>query len=227
VPCPQIQTGIALEVSWGALVETLVEAGFSVFSITQSNQTASATVTQPQARKMTLETHWSWPAPLRTDLKSFKCVQVDDPSTICLRELSRLDDQLKNEIHRTANQLWEQLRVANVFAKQYSIGQAATLCWIRAADSTTTNCARLATAIQAHCVESGIVCWRCVEQSCSPTNSSTPVYVEHSRRKNPGHHTKLFRLLGLEGYLAAVLSSMAIRGAMPQRGLYAQRASPE
>jgi hypothetical protein len=32
-PGPPIQTGIALEVSWGALVEALAEAGFSVFSI--------------------------------------------------------------------------------------------------------------------------------------------------------------------------------------------------
>jgi len=75
-------------------------------------------------------------------------------------------------------------RVANAFAKQYSIGQAAASCWIHAADSTTTNCARLATAMQGHCVESGIVCWPCLQQSCSPANSSTPVYVEHSRREN-------------------------------------------
>jgi hypothetical protein len=32
-PGPPIQIGVALEVSWGALVETLAEAGCSVFSI--------------------------------------------------------------------------------------------------------------------------------------------------------------------------------------------------
>jgi hypothetical protein len=38
--------------------------------------------------------------------------------------------------------------------------------------------------------------------------------------------TLLFRFLGLEEYLAAILSAIAIRGAMPDRGLSAQHASP-
>jgi hypothetical protein len=82
--CPgaEIQTGIALEVSWGALVETLVEAGFSVFSInpTQSDRFRdrhTAAGAKDDSRDALVLA-----SALRTDLKSFRCVQVDDPSTI-------------------------------------------------------------------------------------------------------------------------------------------------
>ncbi|HZQ53051.1 MAG TPA: transposase [Bryobacteraceae bacterium] len=46
---------------------------------------------------------------LRTDRKSFRRVQPDTSEIIRLRELSRLDEELKNELRRATNQLWEQL----------------------------------------------------------------------------------------------------------------------
>ena len=106
---PAIQTGIALEVSWGALVETLVEAGFSVFSINPKQSDRFRDRHTAAGAKDDSRDALVLASALRTGPKSFKCVQVDDPSTIRLRELSRLDEQLKNELHRTANQLWEQL----------------------------------------------------------------------------------------------------------------------
>jgi transposase len=46
---------------------------------------------------------------LKTDRKSFKRAQADNPEIIRLRELSRLEEELKNELRRATNQLWEQL----------------------------------------------------------------------------------------------------------------------
>jgi hypothetical protein len=43
------------------------------------------------------------------DQKRFKPVEAGDPAIIRLRELSRLDEELKNELRRATNQLWEQL----------------------------------------------------------------------------------------------------------------------
>jgi Transposase IS116/IS110/IS902 family len=49
-------------------------------------------------------------ASLRTDQKSYKRVQIDDPAVIRLRELSRMDEELKDDLRRSTNRLWEQLR---------------------------------------------------------------------------------------------------------------------
>ncbi len=108
-PGPAIQTGIALEVSWGALVETLAEAGFSVFSINAKQSDRFRDRHTAAGAKDDSRDALVLASALRTDPKSFKRVQVDDPSTIRLRELSRLDQELKNDLHRAANQLWEQL----------------------------------------------------------------------------------------------------------------------
>lgn len=46
---------------------------------------------------------------LRTDQKSYRRVEVDAPDTIRLRELSRFEEELKTELRRTTNRLWQQL----------------------------------------------------------------------------------------------------------------------
>jgi transposase len=108
-PGPPIETGIAVEVSWGALVETLAEAGFLVFSINPKQSDRFRDRHTAAGAKDDSRDALVLASALKTDLKSFKRVQVDDPSTIRLRELSRLDQELKNELNRAANQLWEQL----------------------------------------------------------------------------------------------------------------------
>jgi transposase len=46
---------------------------------------------------------------LRTDLKSYKRVDVESPDIIRLRELSRFEEELKAELRRTTNRLWQLL----------------------------------------------------------------------------------------------------------------------
>lgn len=107
--CSPRAVGIAIEVAWGAVVDTLMENDFSVFSINPKQvdrfrdryTVAGSKDDSRDARVLA--------SALRTDPNSFKRVQVDDPAIIRLRELSRLDEELKNELRRATNQLWEQL----------------------------------------------------------------------------------------------------------------------
>ena len=46
---------------------------------------------------------------LRTDRKSYRRVEVDSPQIIRLRELARFEEELKIELRRVTNRLWQQL----------------------------------------------------------------------------------------------------------------------
>lgn len=107
--CLPEEVGIAIEVSWGAVVETLTEAGFSVFSINPKQADRFRDRYTVAGAKDDSRDALVLASALRTDRKSFKSVQADTSEIIRLRELSRLDEELKNELRRATNQLWEQL----------------------------------------------------------------------------------------------------------------------
>jgi len=107
--CPPPEVAIAIEVSWGAVVETLTEAGFSVFSINPKQSDRFRDRYSVAGAKDDSRDGLVLASALRTDQQSFQRVQVDDPAIIQLRELSRLDEELKNERRRATNRLWEQL----------------------------------------------------------------------------------------------------------------------
>jgi len=107
--CLPEKVGIAIEVSWGAVVETLTEAGFSVFSINPKQVDRFRDRYTVAGAKDDSRDALVLASALRTDRKSFKRVQADTPEIIRLREISRLDEELKNELRRATNQLWEQL----------------------------------------------------------------------------------------------------------------------
>ena len=46
---------------------------------------------------------------LYTDRQSYRRVEIDSPDLIRLRELSRFEDELKIELRRVTNRLWQQL----------------------------------------------------------------------------------------------------------------------
>jgi len=107
--CLPEEVGIAIEVSWGAVVETLAEAGFSVFSMNPKQVDRFRDRYTVAGAKDDSRDALVLASALRTDRKSFKTVQADDPEIIRLRELSRLEEELKNELRPATNQLWEQL----------------------------------------------------------------------------------------------------------------------
>ncbi len=107
--CPPSMVAIAIEVSWGALVETLVEHGFAVFSINPKQVDRFRDRFTVAGAKDDSRDALVLASSLRTDRKSFRVVEVDSPEIIRLRELSRFEQEVKAELRRTTNRLWQQL----------------------------------------------------------------------------------------------------------------------
>ena len=101
---------VAIEVPHGAVVETLLERQFQVFSINPKqldrfrdrHSLAGAKDDRRDARVLADS--------LRTDLKCFRRLRVEDPNVVELREWSRIDEEIKRERVRLTNQIRDQLR---------------------------------------------------------------------------------------------------------------------
>ncbi len=99
---------VAIEIPRGALVESLVERGFAVFSINPKQLDRFRYRYSPAGAKDDRRDAFVLADSLRTDLHCFHPVRLDDPTIIHLRELSRLEEDLRHEQHRLTNQLREQ-----------------------------------------------------------------------------------------------------------------------
>jgi transposase len=100
---------IGIEVPRGALVETLVERGFHVYSINPKQLDRFRDRHTPAGAKDDRLDAFVLADSLRTDMPCFRRVSFDDPEMIELRELSRLDGDLSETRNRLCNQLREQL----------------------------------------------------------------------------------------------------------------------
>ena len=87
--------GVAIETPRGAVVETLIERGFHVYAINPKqldrfrDRHTVAGAKDDRLDALVLADS------LRTDQHCFKFVQIDEPLTIQLRELSRVEDDLR------------------------------------------------------------------------------------------------------------------------------------
>ncbi len=99
---------IAIELPRGAVVETLAEQGFSVFSINPKQLDRFRDRYSPAGAKDDSRDAFVLADSLRTDRHCFHAVRLDEPQVVRLRELSRLDDDLRDEMRRLNNQLREQ-----------------------------------------------------------------------------------------------------------------------
>jgi transposase len=99
----------AIEIPRGAVVETLLEHGFIVFSINPKQLDRFRDRYSPAGAKDDRRDAFVLADALRTDMHCFRSVRLDDPAMTRLRELSRLDDELAQEQNRTTNRLREQL----------------------------------------------------------------------------------------------------------------------
>ena len=127
--CAPSEIGVAIEVSWGAVVDTLVDSGFAVFSINPKQVDRFRDRFTVAGAKDDTRDALVLADSLRTDQKSYKQVQVDDPLVIRLRELSRMDDELKEERRRLTNRLWEQLHRYYPQILQLSSGADDVFVW--------------------------------------------------------------------------------------------------
>ena len=98
----------AIEIPRGAVVETLLEHGFAVFSINPKQLDRFRDRYSPAGAKDDRRDAFVLADALRTDMHCFRAVRLDEPAMIRLRELSRLDDELAQEQNRAVNRLREQ-----------------------------------------------------------------------------------------------------------------------
>lgn len=109
---PTLESGsvlaAAIETPRGAVVETLLEHGFAVFSINPKQMDRFRDRYSPAGAKDDRRDAFVLADALRTDMHCFHAVRLDDPVVIRLRELSRLEDELSQEQNRALNRLREQ-----------------------------------------------------------------------------------------------------------------------
>ncbi len=119
---------VAIELPRGPVVEILVEQGFAVFSINPKQLDRFRDRYSPAGAKDDQRDAFVLADSLRTDLHCFHAVRLDEPAVIRLRELSRLDDDLRQEQNRLHNQLREQWH--RYFSQLLKLSSAADEPWV-------------------------------------------------------------------------------------------------
>lgn len=99
----------AIECPRGAIIETLIERGFQVYAINPKQLDRFRDCHTVAGAKDDRRDAYVLADSLRTNQHCFRLLQIDTPSTIQLRELSRLDTILCAEAVRQTNRLREQL----------------------------------------------------------------------------------------------------------------------
>jgi transposase len=100
---------VAIEVPRGAVVDTLLERGMHVFSLNPKQLDRFRDRHTVAGAKDDRRDAFVLADSLRTDRPAFRRVQPDHPRVVELRELSRVDDDLSEELRRLSNRLREQL----------------------------------------------------------------------------------------------------------------------
>jgi transposase len=118
----------AIEIPRGAIVETLLEHGFTVFSINPKQLDRFRDRYSPAGAKDDRRDALVLADALRTDMHCFRAVKLDEPTMIRLRELSRLDDELAQEQNRAVNRLREQFH--RFFPQLLQLCESADESWL-------------------------------------------------------------------------------------------------
>lgn len=100
---------VAIEVPRGALVETLLERGLHVYALNPKQLDRFRDRHSLAGAKDDRLDAYVLADALRTDLHKFRQVALDHPLVIQIRELSRADEDLREEANRLTNRLREQL----------------------------------------------------------------------------------------------------------------------
>ena len=103
------RVAVAIEVPRGPVVEMLIERGFAVFSINPKQLDRFRDRHSVAGAKDDSRDAFVLGTSLRTDQGCFRRARLDDPIIIELRELSRMEEDLKTEKNRLANRLRDQL----------------------------------------------------------------------------------------------------------------------
>lgn len=101
---------VGIEVPHGAIVETLQERGFAVFSLNPKQLDRFRDRHSIAGAKDDRRDAFVLADALRSDRQKFKRVRVPNATTLELREVSRCYDDLQTDLRRLSNRLWEQLQ---------------------------------------------------------------------------------------------------------------------
>lgn len=104
------QVAIGIEIPRGALVETLVERRFAVYSLNPKQPDRFRDRHTVAGAKDDRRDALIIADSLRTDMKLFHRVCIDEPLVIRIRELSRTEEDVQQEQVRTGHQLRDLLR---------------------------------------------------------------------------------------------------------------------
>src|SRR5438094_2786430 len=103
------RVAVAIEVPRGAIVEGLIERGFHVFAINPKHLDRFRDRHTVAGAKDDRRDAFVLADSLRTDRPAFRRVRPDHPRVVELRELSRVEDDLGEDLRRLSNRLREQL----------------------------------------------------------------------------------------------------------------------
>ena len=121
------RVAVSIEVPRGALVEGLIERGFAVHSINPKQLDRFRDRHTVAGAKDDRRDAFVLADSLRTDMPLFRCLKLDDPEVLQLREFSRLHDDLTEEFRRLANRLRQQLH--RYFPQVLTLSPAADESW--------------------------------------------------------------------------------------------------
>jgi transposase len=119
---------VAIEVPHGAMVESLIENNLTVFAINPKQMDRFRDRHTVAGAKDDDLDAFVMADSLRTDQRCFHLVEVDEPTILRLRELSRMNQDLQIDSNRLANQLWEQLR--RYYPQMLGLSPAANEDWL-------------------------------------------------------------------------------------------------
>jgi len=119
---------VAIEVSHGIVVETLLEREFRVFAINPKQLDRFRDRFSMSGAKDDRRDAHVLADSIRTDPQAFRPLEVDDPWIIELREWSRMWDELQRERNQLTNRFGEQLR--RYFPQFLQLGDDLSAAWI-------------------------------------------------------------------------------------------------
>jgi transposase len=119
---------VAIEVPRGAVVDTLLERGCAVFALNPKQLDRFRDRHTVAGAKDDRRDAFVLADALRTDRPAFRPLQPEDPLVIQLRDLSRLDEDLLQDLTRLGNRLREQL--LRFFPQPLALCPAADEPWL-------------------------------------------------------------------------------------------------
>jgi len=122
------RVAVAIEVPRGAMVEGLLERGFHVFALHPKQLDRFRDRHSVAGAKDDRRDAFVLADAVRTDQPSFRRLQLDAPQLLRLRELSRAEETLLEDLRRSANRLQDQLH--RFYPQMLKLCSAADASWL-------------------------------------------------------------------------------------------------